>query len=95
MINPLYHGIRIVESLEMVDGPFEDWSNVRSPARARRRRHKHPQRIRVWYTPKKHMLKTPDGTIICHPVVAQELRRQLIKQEQERRETFGQMGGLM
>ncbi len=77
--------IRIIESFEMVDGPFEDWSAVRSPARARRRRHKHPQRIRFFWKPKLNVIQLPNGDMVCHPVVAQELRLQLAKQERERR----------
>lgn len=67
--------MRIVESLQMVDGPFEDWSAVRSPGRARRRRRQgHQQRIRLYFTPKKHALRTADGLLIMHPVAARTLR---------------------
>jgi hypothetical protein len=76
---------RIIESLDMVDGPFEDWSAVRSPARARRRRHKHPQRIRIFYKPKLNVIHFPNGDMVCHPVVAQKWRLQLAKQESQRR----------
>lgn len=56
----------IIESLAMVDGPFEDWSRVRSPGRARRRR-RYRQNIRFYYTPKPDFLRLPDGTMVGHP----------------------------
>jgi len=64
------HGIRIVENPNLLDGPFEDWSKVRSPGRARRRRRKHPQRIRIYYKPSNKVLKLPDGSLVMHPVIA-------------------------
>lgn len=40
-----FAGIRIYQS-EVVGEPYEDWSHVRSPSRARRRlKQGHPQRI--------------------------------------------------
>jgi hypothetical protein len=45
-------GVRIIENSSLLDGPFEDWSKVRSHGRAlRRRRRGFPQRIRIYYTP--------------------------------------------
>lgn len=42
-------GIRLIDS-EMIGDPYEDWSQVRSPSRAaRRRRQGHPQRIVTRY----------------------------------------------
>lgn len=42
-------GIRIIDT-EMVGDAYEDWSRVRSPGRAaRRRRYGHPQRIVTRY----------------------------------------------
>jgi hypothetical protein len=50
-----------------VDGPFEDWSQVRSHGRAARRRKRgFPQRIRIYYTPSKQAMVMGD-TIVCHP----------------------------
>lgn len=58
----------IIESIHMVDGPFEDWSRVRSPGRARRRRLKgYRQNIRLYTTPKRDFMKLPDGTLVGHP----------------------------
>lgn len=71
-------GVRIIESWEMVDS-VEDWSRVRSPSRAaRRRRYGHPQNIRVLLVPKKEAISTDGGrTLIMHPEMARELRRQI------------------
>lgn len=67
-------GMRIIEDSSMVD-PYEDWSGVRSPGRARRRRHKHKQRIVIRYKPKPLAYHLGD-TLVMHPAVAAELRRQ-------------------
>ena len=67
-------GVRIIESLDMVDY-VEDWSRVRSPGRARRRRRKHRQNIRVIAVPKKEAFSTDGGrTLIMHPEMARQLR---------------------
>src|SRR5687767_6387259 len=74
-LRPTYATFDIIESVHMVDGPFEDWSRVRSPSRARRRRAKgHPQRIRIYFTPKKEAMSLPGGKIVMHPQRARELR---------------------
>lgn len=70
-------GIRIVESMAMVDY-VEDWSKVRSPARARRRRHKHPQNIRTVAVPKPDAVMIDGGrTLVMHPDTARRLRQQI------------------
>ncbi len=46
-----FGGMRLIETPLMTVGPFEDWSQVRSPGRARRRRGKHRQRIRFYHKP--------------------------------------------
>lgn len=70
----------IIESLHMVDGPFEDWSQVRSPSRARRRlRQGYPQKIRRYYTPKPDFLRLPDGALVGHPATVQALRTKIAK----------------
>jgi hypothetical protein len=66
-------GTRIIESFHMVD-PVEDWSRVRSPARAARRRKKHRQNIRTIYVPKKEAFQMPDGSLVMHPEMARALR---------------------
>ena len=67
-------GLRIIENPLMTIGPFEDWSRVRSPARARRRRSRHPQRITLFYKPSPHFFRLPDGSIVCHPDMARKLK---------------------
>ena len=71
-------GSRFIETLDMVDY-VEDWSDVRSPSRAaRRRRRGHPQRIVTRAVPKKEALTMDDGrTFFIHPAAAQALRAAL------------------
>lgn len=71
-----FGGVRIIESTEMVDW-HEDWSEVRSPARARRRMHKHPQRIKRYSVHKTEAFQLPNGTLIMHPEMARKLKRKL------------------
>jgi len=70
-----YAGVRIIESLEMVDY-VEDWSRVRSPSRAaRRRRRGHRQNIRIVAVAKKHAISLEGGrTLIMHPELARQFR---------------------
>lgn len=57
----------------------EDWSDVRSPSRARRRRARgFPQRIKVEVIPKKGVLVLGDK-MFMHPAVAMELRAELAR----------------
>lgn len=61
-------GIRVITS-DVVGDPYEDWSGVRSPGRARRRRAKgHPQRIVTRYRSNGQFYHDRiRNTIICHP----------------------------
>lgn len=70
-------GLHIIESRLMVEAA-EDWSAVRSPARAKRRRWKHPQRIRFYSKPRKDFLRI-GNTIVCHPEAALALRFELAR----------------
>lgn len=76
--NPLFRphaldGLRIVEDPYMVE-TVEDWSHVRSPSRAsRRRRQGHRQRIRLLIRPKQQVISGM-GRLIMHPEVAARLR---------------------
>lgn len=70
-----FGSIRLISNALLVDGPFEDWSEVRSHGRARRRRRKHPQRIRVFYRPSPKLLRLPDGSIVAHPETLDRLRK--------------------
>lgn len=69
-------GVQIIESLSMVDY-VEDWSRVRSPGRAaRRRRQGHRQNIEVRAVPRMEALSMDGGrTIVVHPEVGREMRR--------------------
>lgn len=70
--------LRFVESALMAIGPFEDWSQVRSPGRAaRRRRQGHPQRIRYYYKPDPKLLRFPDGMVVGHPETIARIRNAL------------------
>ncbi len=72
-----YVGLQIIEAPAMVIGPFEDWSAVRSPGRARRRRRQgHPQRIRQYYKPDPKVLHDKvHGVIYAHPATVDALRK--------------------
>jgi hypothetical protein len=70
----MFGGVRIIESLAMID-QVEDWSRVRSPGRARRRRRNHPQNIRMIHVPKPHAISMDGGrTLIMHPETVRQLR---------------------
>lgn len=72
-------GNRVIEDASLVEPAGEDWSRVRSPARARRRRRKHRQNIVQLYKPQGTITFIPDGrggaTAVMHPAIAAELRR--------------------
>ena len=75
--------LRFVEDIHLVDR-IEDWSEVRSPGRARRRRKRgYPQRIIVREVPKPDVYSTSAGIFIGHPETIREFKRQL--EEQTRR----------
>lgn len=67
--------MRIVETIMMTE-TVEDWSGVRSPSRAaRRRRMGHPQRIVIRTVPRKDAISLDGGhTWYMHPVAARALR---------------------
>lgn len=70
-------GIRILEN-EMIGDPYEDWSQVRSPGRARRRRTKHPQRIVIRYRANGKFIHDKRLNVIyCHPTDANIFRTKL------------------
>jgi hypothetical protein len=70
--------VRIVESLHCVRF-VEDWSRVRSPGRAARRRHKHRQNIVVTQVPLEHGLVLPNGDVHLHPTLARAVRAEIGK----------------
>lgn len=81
----MYGSVRIVESWLMVDR-VEDWSRVRSPARARRRMKRgYRQNIDIIETPKKEAISMDGGqTLYMHPVTADVLRREIKARETSR-----------
>jgi hypothetical protein len=68
-----YMGLKIVENPFMTK-TTEDWSRVRSPSRARRRRWKHKQNIVTHTVPDRNFYMTP-YIVICHPAMVRELRK--------------------
>jgi hypothetical protein len=77
-------GVRFVESTAMVE-TVEDWSRVRSPSRAqRRRRYGHPQNIRMVSVPRKDAITVDGGrTYYMHPEAMKALSHEM-HQEQDR-----------
>lgn len=77
-IAPPFGGVRIIERADLVD-LVEDWSRVRSPSRAaRRRRRGHRQNIKITGTPKTVAFSIDGGrTLIMHPAMAQALRAEI------------------
>ncbi len=65
--------LRLIEDVTLVE-TFEDWSRVRSPGRARRRRGKHPQNIKITSKPSSKSYLIGDK-LICHPATADAVRK--------------------
>lgn len=78
-------GLEIIESPHLVE-TVEDWSQVRSPSRAERRRKQgHPQRIRYLTVPRSDILAVGD-TVYIHPDTmrkAMEMAGDSIRRQQE------------
>lgn len=75
---PMPPPLRFVRNNLLTIGPFEDWSQVRSPGRAaRRRRQGHKQRIRYYYKPDPNLWKLPDGTVVGHSETIARLENEL------------------
>lgn len=71
-MNGYFAGMKVIETLWMVD-QREDFSEVRSPSRAlRRRKRGYPQRIKYVSVPRQQAVVI-DDTIFVHPVIAQLL----------------------
>lgn len=74
---------RFIEDIRLTN-VFEDWSGVRSPARARRRRRRgFPQRIKTYLVPKPdiYKLNTPGGVIFTgHPETIRKFKEKLREQ---------------
>jgi hypothetical protein len=69
----IFDGLRIIEDASLVD-VTEDWSRVRAPSRAeRRRRQGHRQNIKIFHKPKSDCFVF-DNTIVMHPEIAVKIR---------------------
>lgn len=78
----LYGGLRIIRDINLTDH-VEDWSRVRSPGRARRRRKLgHPQNIVYRLVPKKDVFRIGD-TLVMHPEIAKLMEEMVSKQMTE------------
>lgn len=73
-------GLRIVEN-DMLVKTSEDWSDVRSPGRARRRRAKHRQNIRIVGVPA-DPIQIGD-TIFMHPATMASLRAEMTRRSDQ------------
>lgn len=72
-------GLTVFADPYMVE-TVEDWSEVRSPARARRRRRQgHPQRIRYVERPKLNFYQI-GNKLVGHPEIIRRLTNQLSQQ---------------
>jgi hypothetical protein len=78
----IYGGPRLIDT-EMVGDPYEDWSGVRSPARARRRRARgFFQRIKIRYRPNgKAIHDKANGVIYIHPVDRLRVEAELARRQ--------------
>lgn len=86
---PSYAGIRLVSDPLLVD-VIEDWSEVRSPSRAARRRCQgHPQRIRYREIPKPEFYHLPgQNMIVAHPTTIDRIHAWLAEDRTRRREAL-------
>lgn len=70
-----FGGLRIIEDASLVE-TVEDWSRVRSPGRARRRRRKHRQNIEIRTVPREDVF-VQGRVMVMHPVTAAKLRSKM------------------
>jgi hypothetical protein len=76
IVGPSYAGFDVYESIQMTD-EMEDWSKVRSPARARRRRkHGHRQNILIYHVPSAKIYQIGNA-LHMHPETAEKLRQRI------------------
>lgn len=69
-----FNGMPVFTDQTLVNA-IEDWSGVRAPSRARRRRkYGHPQNIQIRHVPKPDVYVF-NGTIIGHPETIKEMFR--------------------
>lgn len=70
-----FMGFKIIEN-PFLTKTIEDWSKVRSPGRARRRRPKHRQNIKILTVPDDNFYLAQGRMLICHPYMARKLEKQ-------------------
>ena len=67
-------GCRVFTNAHMMVGPFEDWSKVRSPGRARRRRKRgYRQNISFYMLPDPNLIQSANGDLFGHPATVAKL----------------------
>lgn len=73
----------IMETSRLLVIAGEDWSKVRSPGRARRRRKQgHRQNIVTIWKPDPTIYKI-DGKMVMHPAIAAQLRAEIAKRQND------------
>lgn len=76
------NGVNVIQSVYAL-AEREDWSKVRSPGRARRRKLQgHRQNIRIVAEPAAYTL--PNGDLVIHPTVYAQLKQKLAQDMQRR-----------
>lgn len=92
MIGFPYHRRALIDPVEMRSSAHltvqvEDWSDVRSHGRARRRRRLgHAQRIAFRTIPDPKVYTLPDGMMVAHPVTLDALAKAIGKKIDAKRE---------
>lgn len=78
----MFGGVNLLTDAALVERS-EDWSGVRSPGRARRRRARgHAQRVNVNVKPSPKVLKMPNGDMVMHPATLAALKSALAEQQE-------------
>ena len=72
-----FRGVAVIVDDMLMSTLEEDWSRVRSPGRARRRRKRgFPQNICTRRVPKREALRLPDGRLVMHSVFYRLLQQE-------------------
>lgn len=70
----VFNGMQVILDRGMVHQIGEDWSDCRSPSRAKRRRRQgHPQRMRPVLAPDEEIMQI-FGTLKMHPAIWEKLK---------------------
>lgn len=74
-------GCQIIENESLVNH-VQDWSGCRSYSRARRRlKMGHRQNVKIVAVPKEPFFLKSQNTFFVHPIVADQIRRQIAAQQ--------------